>query len=235
MKLAIMQPYIFPYLGYWQLLTAVDTFVLLDDVNYINRGYINRNSILINGRAFRFSIPIENASQNRLIMNTRFKFDEKEKERFLKTIDNAYMKAPHYKEVYGVINKIINNPENDITSYIQKSIEDILAYLEIEQTIIRSSKINKNNTLHGQDRIIEICKKMNADEYCNPTGGRMLYDHKSFERNGIKLFFLDTRDEDVRYQQFDNEFVPNLSIIDVLVFNDIPRIKEMLRGYELNE
>lgn len=94
MKTAIMQPYFFPYLGYFQMFNAVDKFVLLDDVNFIMRGYINRNSILLNGKAHKFSIPLEKPSQNKLINETKLNFSLKDKENFLKTIQLAYKKAP---------------------------------------------------------------------------------------------------------------------------------------------
>lgn len=235
MKIAVMQPYLFPYIGYWQLINAVDKFVLLDDVNYITRGFINRNTILLNGKPYRFAIPINKASQNRLIKDTQFRFDRKEKEKFLRQISSAYRKSPYYQNIMPLIENIIFFGEDDVTSYIQNSIEEIKKYLEIDNEIYRSSWINKNETLKTQDRIIEICKKEQADIYINPSGGRKLYDHESFEREGIELFFLDPKTENIIYKQGECEFQPNLSIIDILMFNDVFTIRKFLNQYELKQ
>ena len=121
MKLGIMQPYFFPYLGYWQLINAVDTFVLLDDVNFIMRGYINRNSILVNKKQNLFTIPLDKPSQNKLIKDTKLKFDAKTKNNFIKTIDLAYKKAPEYNKFYPVLEEIINNQTEDLITNEQIS------------------------------------------------------------------------------------------------------------------
>lgn len=107
MKVAIMQPYLFPYLGYWQLIKSVDTFVILDDVNFIKRGYINRNSILVNNNVHMFSVPVDKPSQNKLIMDTKLKFSRDEKEKFLKTIYLSYKKAKCFEAVYDKLKKIV--------------------------------------------------------------------------------------------------------------------------------
>lgn len=235
MKVGIMQPYLFPYIGYWQLIYAVDRFVILDDVNYIMRGYINRNRILLNGKPYQFTIPIKKASQNRLIMDTKLNFEEKEKKKFFMTISNAYKKAPLYGKVMPLLEEIIFNPQEDLTDYIQYSIEMITKYLGVKRDIYRSSQLEKDNILHAQDRIIEICKKMQADIYINSSGGRMLYDHEAFEKQGMELRFLDVCNNEIVYPQGLQKFEPSLSIIDVMMWNDVTRIGNLLKEYELNE
>lgn len=230
-----MQPYLFPYIGYWQLINAVDKFVILDDVNYIVRGFINRNRILLNGQPYMFSIPIKKASQNKLIMDTELNFTEEDKRKFLMTIKNAYRKAPYFHEVMPMIEKIIDNPETDLTSYIKNSILRINQYLDIDTEILISSQMEKDNTLKAQDRIIEICKKLNADIYINPCGGRGLYRHCDFEEEGLKLFFLTTIGENIHYQQFKKEFVENLSIVDLLMNNGQNQIRNFLHQYILEK
>lgn len=229
--IGIMQPYIFPYIGYWQLINAVDTFVLLDDVNFIKKGYINRNSILLKGQSYLFSIPVEKLSQNKLIKDTKLRFNNKAKEIFLKTIIMAYKKAPYFSYVYPILEDIILNDNNDLTGYIKYSIDKINSYLDINTEILISSEINKNNTLKGQDRIIEINKQLNASHYINPIGGQNLYDKKKFADNGIDLKFIKTKK--ITYKQFNNEFVPNLSIIDVLMFNSIEDLHNIINSYIL--
>ena len=234
MKVGIMQPYLFPYIGYWQLINAVDRFVILDDVNFIMRGYINRNSILLNGKPYRFIIPMQKASQNKLIKETKLNYSQEEKNKFFLTLYNAYKKAPYYEEAMPLIEDIINNSETDLTKYIQLSIERIMNYLGVETEIYISSQIEKKQTLKGEERIIEICKRINADTYINPCGGRALYNHIHFAREGIELFFLETRDN-IIYNQKQEEFVGNLSIIDILMFNDVQTIKKFLKEYELKK
>lgn len=231
MKLAIMQPYFFPYLGYFQMFNAVDKFVLLDDVNFIMRGYINRNSILLNGKAHKFSIPLEKPSQNKLINEIKLNFSQKDKENFLKTIQLAYKKAPFYKDFYPILESIVLNEENDLTKYLKFSFEKAKEYLNLDTEILISSEIEKDNTLKAQDRIIEINKKLGSTTYINAIGGQELYNRDDFKAVGMELKFI--KMEPVEYKQFKNEFVPNLSMIDVLMFNDVFAVKELLENYEL--
>lgn len=230
-KIAIMQPYFFPYLGYWQMLNAVDEFVLLDDVNFIMRGYINRNSILLNGKAHLFSIPLEKPSQNKLINETKLNFQSKDKENFLKTIKLAYKKAPYFSSFYPVLEKVINENTFDLTTYIKNSFQSVIKYLGINTKLIVSSEIEKDNTLKAQDRIIEINKKIGSTQYINAIGGQELYNKNDFAKNNIQLNFI--KMNKIKYKQFNNEFVPNLSMIDVMMFNSPEEIREMLDEYEL--
>lgn len=230
-KIAIMQPYLFPYIGYWQAINAVDEYVLLDDVNFIMRGYINRNSILLNKKAHLFTIPLEKPSQNKLINEIKLNFSDKDKETFLKTIVMAYKKAPYFNDVYPIIEKIIKNSENDLTQYIKFSIETIKNYLNTDTLIKLSSDIEKDNSLHAQDRIIAINKALEATAYINAIGGQELYDKTEFKKENIELKFI--KMNDIEYKQFNNEFVPNLSIIDVMMFNSPEDIKIALNNYEL--
>ena len=233
MKVAIMQPYLFPYIGYWQLINAVDELVILDDVNYIKRGYINRNSILINGTPYMFSIPISQASQNRLIMDTQLNFPQKEREKFLKRIELAYKKAPQYANVMPIIHDIIENPQDDLTKYTYYQLIKICEYLQIKTNFKFSSQIEKNCDLKGQDKIIEICMKESADIYINPSGGRRLYDSQRFCNKGIKLFFLDIHNSAIVYKQTSDTFVSNMSIIDVLMSASLDTMKQLLKEYSL--
>lgn len=230
-----MQPYLFPYIGYWQLLHAVDKYVILDDVNYITRGYINRNSILINGNANRFTVPVLHASQNRLICDIKLNFTNIEKKKFLDKIRFSYKRAPHFIEAYKLVEDIVMNETDDLTDYIAYSMERIKQYLDIQTPIFKSSEIEKDSTLKAQDRIIAICKVLGGDVYINPSGGRPLYSHDRFKSESLDLYFLDPQIDKIIYQQFDNEFVNCLSIIDVLMFNDISSIQHFLTMYKLNK
>lgn len=230
MKLGIMQPYFFPYIGYWQLINAVDKYVVYDDVAYIKGGWINRNNLLINSNKCLITLPIQNSSSFKNINEIEITNNEKLKNKLLKTIQMAYKKALYFNEIMPIIEDLIINNSN-IAMLNYNSIIRICEYLNINTEIILSSQIDKNNTLKGQDKVIHINKLLGSDEYINAIGGMELYDTKEFEQNNIKLRFLQT--DKIEYKQFNNEFIPNLSIIDVLMFNSPQEIKEILNKYEL--
>ena len=235
MTAGIMQPYIFPYIGYWQLIHAVDTFVVLDDVNFITRGYINRNSILVNGKECKFSIPVRKCSQNKRICESELCFTKQEREKFLKMIFMAYKKAPEFEKVYPVVEMIINNDTQDVTDFIVYSLHRICEYLSIETMICRSSELEKNHDLKAQERIIEICRVLGADTYINPCGGHELYSQERFQKEHMNLYFLSPEMSEITYQQFGNAFIPSLSIIDLLMFNSVEKTKGFLGKYTLNK
>jgi len=231
MKLGIMQPYFFPYIGYWQLMKAVDKYVIYDDVNFIKGGWINRNKILINGEGKLINLLMQNASQNKLINEVEVQGNPVYNKKLLKTLEICYKKAPYYDDVFPVIENIITLDEKNLARYLEFSIRRVSEYLSIDTELIVSSTITKNNDLRGQDKVVEICKVLGADEYINAIGGQALYSPEDFAAQGIKLKFLKTGE--IRYQQFKNEFVPNLSIIDVMMFNSLEEISELMDDYEL--
>lgn len=231
MKLGIMQPYFLPYIGYWQLINAVDKYVIYDDVNFIKGGWINRNRILMNGEAKMINLKMNGSSPNKLINEVEVADDMVYNKKLLKTIESCYRKAPYFKDTFPIIENIINHRESKLSSYIQYSIGKICEYLSINTELIISSTINKNNDLKGQEKVVEICKKLEADEYYNAIGGQELYSYDEFRKHGIKLSFLKTGT--VVYKQFNNEFVSNLSIIDVIMFNSVEETKNKLNIYEL--
>lgn len=231
MKIGIMQPYFVPYIGYWQLLNAVDRYVIYDDVNFIKGGWINRNRILINGQPKYFNIPMIGASPFKLINEVGVNNDSKLVDKNLRTIDGAYKKAPYYEEVYPLIEKILKCKKDNIAEFISESMAIICEFLNIETEIIVSSKLDKNCALKGQDKVLEICKLLGATEYYNAIGGQELYSFSDFKKEGIELKFLKT--DAISYKQFSNEFQPNLSIIDVMMFNSKEDISHMLKQYTL--
>jgi hypothetical protein len=231
MKVAIMQPYIFPYIGYFQLLNAVDVFVVYDDVNYIKKGWINRNTILVNGNGFLFTVPLKNVSQNKHINQISLDDDASWKKELLKTIELSYKKAPYFDDVFPILKKIVLHPDTNLASFIFNSLQQICDYLAIKTTLILSSAIEKNTNLKGQDKIIEICRKLNTTQYVNAIGGKELYTKDAFLDNTIELNFITTNP--IVYNQFKNDFIPWLSIIDVLMFNSVEQTKDFLNQYKL--
>lgn len=231
MRLAIMQPYFLPYIGYLQLMNAVDKFVLYDDVNYINKGWINRNRMLVNGQEYLFTIPLKDASQNKLINEIYLSDDPKWRGKLLKTFEQAYKKAPFYLTSFAVTEKIINLDAEKVSDWIAGSFGILIDYLGIQTEIVPSSSSYENTHLKGQERILNICQQEKADHYINPIGGTDLYDKSNFEQVGILLNFL--KSKPLVYSQFKNEFVPWLSIVDIMMFNDVPAIQGYLNEYEL--
>lgn len=230
MKLGIMQPYFFPYLGYWQLIYSVDTFVVYDDVNFIKRGWINRNNILVNGEKHLISLPLVHPSQNKKI-NQIFVCPEIEgRNRLVRTLEIAYKRAPYYHDVMNMIESLLLQDEM-ISQLNFHSIQAVCDYLEIGTKIVLSSEFAKRSELRGQERIIDICKLMGAKTYINAIGGQALYDPLTFLENGLELKFI--KMGEIAYKQFDNVFVPNLSIIDILMFNGKSEIQNYLKDCTL--
>jgi len=231
MKLAIMQPYIFPYIGYFQLIKAVDKFVIYDDVNFINRGWINRNRILVNGKDSLFTIPLKEASQNKLINEIEVNWDDAWKSKWLKTLEQSYKKAPYFQQVRPIIEQTLEQEKTIFSEIIVENLKLINAYLGITTEIISSSSIYQNTELKAQTRIVDICLKEKANHYINPIGGIELYQKEVFEEQGMQLNFI--KSKSVQYPQLKNDFVPWLSIIDVLMFNSVEQIQTFLDSYEL--
>lgn len=228
-KVGVMQPYFMPYIGYFQLIKAVDKYVIFDDVNFIKRGWAARNNILINGNKHLFSIQLDGASQNKLF-NDIYISDDFSKLR--KTLDMAYHKAPYYSQAMPLIEEILNYDNKNLSSFIANSIIRINEYLNINTDILFSSQIEKDNNLKGQDKIISICKTLNATHYYNAIGGMELYDRETWADNGMILNFVSPVLEP--YQQFKSaEFIPGLSIIDVIMNCSIEKTNQLLDKFEL--
>lgn len=228
MKLGIMQPYFLPYIGYWQLINAVDKYVIYDDVNFINKSWINRNNILLNGDKHQINLLLTEASQNKLINQVAIQDNQT---KLIRTIELNYKKAPMFLQVFPLFLHIMEYPDKNLAKFIGNSIVEIARYLSIETEFIYSSTLDKDNTLRAQDKILNICKLLNANKYINAIGGADLYSKDDFNKVGIELSFLETKIEP--YKQFKNEFVPYLSILDVLMFNDVESINIMFNKYNL--
>ena len=228
MTIGIMQPYFMPYIGYWQLMAAVDKYVVYDDVNFIKRGWVNRNNILLNGEPYMFSIALSGASQNKLFKEIDI-IDDFSK--LKKTLQHSYSKAPYYEKTMLLLDEILDFPDKNLARFLYHSFSVILNYLDVQTELIMSSSVNKDNSLKGQDKILDICRVLQADRYINAIGGQELYDYEDFIQNGIELKFL--KPNKITYQQYKNDSVPNLSIIDVLMFNGKENTKSLLNEYAL--
>lgn len=227
-----MQPYFFPYIGYFQLIHAVDKFVFYDDVNFIKAGWINRNRILIQHEPRYINLELQGASSNKDICDISILHRNLKKK--IKTIEQNYINTPYFEETKEIIENYFQALYNinDLATAAALSVKMVCEYLKLNKTFEFSSN-NYNNTkdLDKADRLIEICKINQAKIYINPTGGKSLYNKEYFLNKGINLFFIQNQIDS--YKQYSKDFVPGLSIIDVLMFNSIDEIHQMLNHYEL--
>ena len=232
MKVAIMQPYIFPYIGFFQMIKAVDIFVFYDDVNYIKGGWINRNQININNKATYFTVPLKNSSSFKKINEIEILKESRDYTKIIKSIEQAYKKAPYYEKVMPIIKDVISSDSQTISELSIESIQVISNYLQLK-TEFKVSSMDFSYTigLERSERLIEIVKECNGNQYINAIGGKNLYSKEHFNNYGIELSFIQPHRID--YQQFDNEFIPWLSIIDVLMFNSPAKVNEMLDQFQL--
>lgn len=232
MKLGIMQPYFFPYLGYWQLMNAVDCYVVYDDVNFIKRGRINRNAILMNHEAYTINLILSGASQNKHINQVQVNTDSRLQEKLLRTLEMCYSKAPYYAQVVPLLQTIIRQQESNLAQYLYRSFQTIGQYLGIKTELLMSSSLKKDCALKAEKKIIAICKLLGANEYYNSVNGIPLYaPHRDeFAQAGIELRFPKMRE--ISYPQFKNEFIPNLSIIDVMMFNPQEECQRLLQEFD---
>lgn len=230
MKIAIMQPYFFPYIGYFQLINAVDKFVIYDNIEFTKKGWINRNRILVNGKDEYITLPLKKDSDylniaQRCLTDT-YKI---ERVKLLRRINGSYRKAPQFNEVYSLVEVIINTEEENLFEFTHQSLENICQYLNIKTEFIISSKISIDHQLKSQEKVIAICKALNANQYINPIGGVELYSKEIFQQNNIELNFI--KPDTIEYMQFTNQFIPWLSIIDVMMFNSKEKIHRYLNSF----
>jgi hypothetical protein len=237
MTLAIMQPYVLPYIGYIQLMNAVDTFVFYDDVAFINRGWVNRNRLLVNGKEYLFTIPLKDASQNKAIRDIELANDPKWRGKLLKTIEQSYRKAPQYATVMPMTERIINfqnesRSDVSVADYIFHSFTELTAYLGITTRLVASSAVYENAQLKAQERIVDICRQEGAKRYINPIGGTELYSQSAFDPIGCELRFI--QPHRVTYPQTGGgEFVPWLSVLDLLMNLNAEEIRPLLTQFDL--
>ena len=232
MKLGIMQPYFFPYIGYFQLISSVDKFVIYDNIKYTKKGWINRNRIIANGKDQLFTIPLRNGSDYLDINQRKLSYDyQSATKKILRKIEASYKKAPYYDKAYPVIADCLLYKDKNLFNFIYYSIKKIKKYLDIKTEILISSQIEIKKRLKGELRVLSICKQLKADQYINAIGGMELYDKKRFLKDKIKLNFI--KSKPIKYKQFDNVFIPWLSIIDIMMFNSQKEINKMLNDFEL--
>jgi hypothetical protein len=231
MKLAVMQPYFLPYIGYFQLIASVDRFVVYDNIKYTKRGWINRNRLLVDARDVTFSIPLKNASDS-LDVRDREIAVEFRRDKLINQFSAAYRRAPHFAAVMPLVEETVRFEDPNLFSFLHHSIVTMCRHLDIQTDIVVSSHVDMDHGLRGQERVLALCAALGATTYVNSIGGLELYSKAEFARENVELRFL--RSLPVEYQQFGAPFVPWLSIIDVLMFNSIETVRQsVFRDYEM--
>ena len=227
-----MQPYFMAYIGYYQLINSVDKFIIYDNIQYTKKGWINRNRILCDNKERLISLPIKKDSDYLNVCDRELSESWiNDKVKMLNIIKTTYGKSPYFNEVYPLISRCINNSETNLFKFIYDSILEMNKFLDIKTKMIISSTLDINHDLKSQDKVLALCLNQNADTYINSIGGVELYDKKTFKEHNIELNFI--KSNPINYKQFNNEFIPWLSIIDVLMFNSKEEIKNYLNQYTL--
>jgi hypothetical protein len=232
-KVAIMQPYFFPYIGYFQLIKCVDYFVFYDDVNFIKGGWIQRNRILNSKEVIYISVPLIGASSHKKINEIQINLNEIAQSKLLKTITYIYGKAPYFNEIMPIIQAvIIDKSTQNLAQIAAKSTIAVANYLSMNTTFFFSSELEFGKKVTDRaDRLVEIVNGFKAKKYINPEGGKKLYSKTFFKSNGIELKFIKSRLKE--YRQHSGEFVPGLSIIDILMNNSKTEVMNLLNEFEL--
>lgn len=230
-SLAIMQPYFLPYIGYFQLMHAVESFVVYDNIEYTKKGWINRNRFLRNGAPVTFSVPIAKASDYVSIRDRELaaSFD---RGKLLRQFESAYRKAPFFDEAFPLVEGIVQCGHVGLFDYVHNSLLELRDYLGLETEIVVSSTLAMDHALRGEERVLETCRQLAVNRYVNVAAGQHLYSSETFAVAGIELQFLEPGLSE--YSQGGALFVPGLSILDVLMFNSRDSVNAMIRtGYRI--
>lgn len=231
MRLAIMQPYFFPYIGYFQLIAAVDTFIVYDNIKYTKKGWINRNRMLQNGKDVMFSLPLKSDSDTLDVCERELAADFN-RDKLLNQIKSAYRRAPYFAQTFPLVEQIVRYEEANLFRFLHHSIVKTCEHLGITTEISISSGIAIDHDLKNQDKVLALCEAVGATTYVNASGGMELYAKETFREKGIELKFI--RSKPFEYAQFGAEFVPWLSIIDIVMFNSIEKtFDQIVGGFDL--
>jgi hypothetical protein len=209
-----MQPYLFPYLGYFHLLDAVDKFVVLDDVKCPKNGWINRNRVLVNGSPVWFTVPL--SSKTKQINEKEYLIDSKLGKKLQLTLSMAYPRSPNLSTVLPWLQDLVDLKKDGVVKCNLDILRKSMGVLGMKSPeILVSSKLNVKKDLRGEEKILEICSLLDCETYVNLPGGVNLYNRVNFESRDIDLVFIQSNFNE--YTQRTNTFVPRLSVLDLLL------------------
>lgn len=232
-RVAIMQPYFLPYIGYFQLINAVDEFIIYDNIQFSKKGWFHRNRLLQNGKDEYFTLPLKKDSDF-LDVKERFLSEswESEKDKILRKIRENYRKAPFFEATFPLIEAIFNFKNTNLFEFSFNSLKTLCKWLDIKTAFIISSTLDiDHGSLRGEAKVVALCKASHATHYVNPIGGLELYNRTNFENSNLELSFI--KSKPIVYQQFNESFVPWLSILDLMMFNSKDQIKLWLSEFDV--
>lgn len=231
-RTAIMQPYFFPYIGYYQMAAAVEQFLFYDDVQYIKGGHIARNKLLINGKEWLFTVPLSGASPNQLIQDVYL--DEGKwpqwKDKFLRTIDQNYRKADNFVSGRELLDEVLELPDHRIATLAERSVRLLMERLGRPVRFQRTSEMDLRKDLRFEERLFHICAKEGIDDYIQSQGGTTLYSTAAWRAKGLSLRFI--RPTSMEYPR-KGHWVPGLSMLDAILHVPFEELNTLLDKYEL--
>ncbi len=226
-----MQPYFFPYIGYFQLIAAVDMFIVYDNIKYTKKGWISRNRMLQNGKDVMFSLSLKSDSDSQDVCERELVADFN-RDKLLNQFNGAYRRAPYFAQTFPLVEQIVRHEDTNLFRFLHHSIVRACEHLGITTEIRISSGIAIDHDLKNQDKVLALCEAVGATTYVNAIGGMELYSKETFREKGIELKFI--KSKPFEYAQFSDAFVPWLSIIDVMMFNPLDTIQTCIStNYEL--
>ena len=231
MKLAIMQPYFFPYIGYFQLIASVDLFIVYDNIKYTKKGWISRNRMLQDGKDVMFSLPLRSDSDHLEVRERQLAADFN-RDKLLNRIEGAYRRAPYFPQTFPLVDQTVRYADTNLFRFLHHSVVKTCGHLGITTEIRISSGIAIDHHLKNQDKVLALCEAVGASTYVNAIGGKELYSREAFLAKGFDLKFIQSKP--FEYPQSGDAFVPWLSIIDVMMFNPLDAIQTCIStNYEL--
>jgi predicted CopG family antitoxin len=181
---SVMQPYFFPYFGVFELIKKSNIHVILDNVGFRKKGFINRNYLIYDGARYDFNLRINKISQNKKIKDHTI-FDNSEN--FLKLFSMLDLEKTYKSDITEILKDAKDKSVSDVLS---KLLERTMKELDIKTSILYASNMNLDDQNVAQDRILDICENLKATSYINLPGGRKLYNQFDFRKKSINLDFL---------------------------------------------
>lgn len=231
-KLGIMQPYFFPYIGYFQLIHATDRYIFFDTPQYERRSWMNRNRIInLNEGSTYITVPVIKAPQQTALTDIVINNNSDWRNKIYRQLEVYKKIAPYYNEVIDFVHSVLDKADTSLAELNVHSVVDTCRYigLDIDWDIFSQMNLEIPTDCAPDEWALEITKATNADEYINAPGGARFFDRSNYETEGIKLQFI--QPEIIPYNQRIGRFEPCLSIIDVMMYNSPEEIFNMLAHY----
>lgn len=229
MNLALMQPYFFPYVGYFDLICNCNRFVVFDEAQYIKQGWINRNRVLHPGEGWQYvTVPVQKHRSSTRIGQVSIVPDDSWKSKLKARLTHLKSHAPHYAETMDLLDDCLDSDERSISKFNVAIIEKICRFLGIEFncSYISELGLDLGSGLGPGDWALQLARRLKARNYVNLPGGEDLFDAAAFQKSDIGLCIR--KIEPFVYSTGKYVFQENLSIIDVLMWNSVTEIRRYL-------